>query len=203
MTHRYITTPEGPALLLAGLEGTQVYIPRDVSIYLDAQDSADEEEGPMPCFFFDVRFPAHELCAVRRGQVKYQGRDYYADALQSRDAESVKVRPDTTPGVVAVHTTGGDFICFAQVCADVPDYFPQATLDAARERRIKGIVQRRQAQRDQALSGAPDGAAHPAPPPPPADQIAGLQAGLQRVTDAVELLQMAVLSLLEARQPQR
>lgn len=30
MTHRYINTPEGPALLTAGLEGTQVFIPRGI-----------------------------------------------------------------------------------------------------------------------------------------------------------------------------
>lgn len=93
------------------------------------------------------------LRVARRGEVTFLNQVYFAHDLMAVDGEQVRVHYDIhDPHYVLVFTTDGEFVCEAKWNANRMDYFPKPVIDMAREKRVKGIVKRRQAQIDTALS---------------------------------------------------
>lgn len=93
------------------------------------------------------------LRVARRGEVTFLNQVYFAHDLMAVDGEQVRVHYDIhDPAYVLVFTIGGEFVCEAKWNANRMDYFPKPVIDMAREKRVKGIVKRRQAQIDTALS---------------------------------------------------
>lgn len=93
------------------------------------------------------------LRVARRGEVTFLNQVYFAHDLMAVDGEQVRVHYDIhDPAYVLVFTLEGEFVCEAKWNANRMDYFPKPVIDMAREKRVKGIVKRRQAQIDTALS---------------------------------------------------
>ena len=93
------------------------------------------------------------LRTARRGEVAFLNQVYFSHDLMAVDGEQVRVHYDIhDPHYVLVFTTDGEFVCEAKWNANRMDFFPKPVIDMAREKRVKGIVKRRQAQIDTALS---------------------------------------------------
>lgn len=95
------------------------------------------------------------LRVAQRGEVRWLNQHYYAEALMQVDGEQVRVDYDIHDGSrVWVWTPGGEFVCEAvhstAAGGNAIPYFPVSAVQAARERRVQGIVKRRQAQIDTA-----------------------------------------------------
>lgn len=91
------------------------------------------------------------LRVAQRGEVRWLNQHYYAEALMQVDGQQVRVDYDIHDGSrVWVWTPGGEFICEAvhgtAAGGNAIPYFPVSAVQAARERRVQGIVKRRQAQ---------------------------------------------------------
>lgn len=82
-----------------------------------------------------------------RGEVAFLNNIYFAPELMQVDGEMVSVRYDIhDPHLVQVWTVAGEYVCEARWGANKIDYFPRAVVDMAKEKRVRGIVKRRQAQ---------------------------------------------------------
>jgi putative transposase len=95
------------------------------------------------------------LRVAQRGEVRWLNQHYYSPDLMQVDGEQVRVDYDIHDGSrVWVWTPGGEFVCEAVHSAaaggNAIPYFPVSAVQAARERRVQGIVKRRQAQIDTA-----------------------------------------------------
>lgn len=100
----------------------------------------------MPC---EARTP-------QRGEVRFLNQHYFSPELMQVDGEQVRVHYDIHDGSrVWVWTRDGRFICEALHTAapgsNGMPYFPVSAVEAARNRRVQGIVKRREAQIDTAL----------------------------------------------------
>jgi putative transposase len=100
-----------------------------------------------------------------RGEVQFLNQVYFAHELMAVDGEQVRVQYDIhDPNYVLVFTTDGEFVCEAKWNANRMDYFPKPVVEMAREKRVRGIVKRREAQIDTAmreLQGQPLQAGNP------------------------------------------
>lgn len=94
-----------------------------------------------------------------RGEVQFLNQVYFAPELMQVDGQQVRVQYDIhDPAYVLIFTTEGEFVCEAKWNANRIDYFPKPVVEMAREKRVRGIVKRREAQIDTAmreLQGAP------------------------------------------------
>jgi putative transposase len=100
-----------------------------------------------------------------RGEVQFLNQVYFSHELMAVDGEQVRVHYDIhDPNYVLVFTTDGEFVCEAKWNANRMDYFPKPVVEMAREKRVRGIVKRREAQIDTAmreLQGQPLQAGNP------------------------------------------
>lgn len=86
-----------------------------------------------------------------RGEVAFLNNIYFAPELMQVDSQMVSVRYDIhDPHLVQVWTVAGEYVCEARWGANKIAYFPRAVVDMAKEKRVRGIVKRRQAQIDTA-----------------------------------------------------
>jgi putative transposase len=93
------------------------------------------------------------LRTAKRGEVQFLNQIYFNSALMAVDGQQVRVHYDLhDASAVQVFTTDGEFVCEALFNANKIDYFPKPVIEMAREKRVKGIVKRRQAQIDTALA---------------------------------------------------
>lgn len=89
---------------------------------------------------------------AKRGEVTFLNQTYFSKDLMSVDGQMVRVQYDIhDPKYVVIFTTAGEYVCEAKWNANRMDYFPKPVIDMAREKRVKGIVQRRQSQIDTAM----------------------------------------------------
>ena len=92
------------------------------------------------------------LRTAKRGEVTIFNQTYFAGDLMTVDSSQVRVHYDIhDPTYVVIFTTNGEFVCEAKWNANRMDYFPKPVIDIAREKRVKGIVQRHQAHIDMAM----------------------------------------------------
>ena len=92
------------------------------------------------------------LRVARRGEVKFLNQVYFSPELMQVDGETVRVHYAIRDSSwVAVHNLKGELICEARWGANTVDFFPKAVFDMAREKRVQGIVKRRQLQIDTAM----------------------------------------------------
>lgn len=93
------------------------------------------------------------LRVAKRGEVQFLNQVYFANELMQVDGQQVRVQYDIhDPNYVLVFTTEGEFVCEARWNANRIDYFPKAVVEMAREKRVRGIVKRRQDQIDTAMA---------------------------------------------------
>lgn len=93
------------------------------------------------------------LRVAKRGEVQFLNQVYFANELMQVDGQQVRVQYDIhDPNYVLVFTTDGEFVCEARWNANRIDYFPKAVVEMAREKRVRGIVKRRQDQIDTAMA---------------------------------------------------
>jgi putative transposase len=99
------------------------------------------------------------LRQAKRGEVQFLNQVYFAPELMQVDGQQVRVHYDIhDPHYVLVFNSAGEFVCEAKWNANRMDYFPKPVVEMAREKRVRGIVKRREAQIDTAmreLQGAP------------------------------------------------
>ncbi len=92
------------------------------------------------------------LRVAKRGEVQFLNQVYFANELMQVDGQQVRVQYDIhDPHYVLVFTTEGEFVCEARWNANRIDYFPKPVVEMAREKRVRGIVKRRQDQIDTAM----------------------------------------------------
>ena len=92
------------------------------------------------------------LRVAKRGEVQFLNQVYFANELMAVDGQQVRVHYDIhDPNYVVVFTTEGEFVCEARWNANRMDYFPKPVVEMAREKRVRGIVKRREAQIDTAM----------------------------------------------------
>lgn len=93
------------------------------------------------------------LRTAKRGEVEFLNQIYFNSALMAVNGQQVRVHYDLhDPRAVQVFTTDGQFVCEAAFNGNKIDYFAKPVIQMAREKRVKGIVKRRQAQIDTALA---------------------------------------------------
>lgn len=93
------------------------------------------------------------LRVAKRGEVQFLNQVYFANELMQVDGQQVRVQYDIhDPNYVLVFTTEGEFVCEARWNANRIDYFPKPVVEMAREKRVRGIVKRRQNQIDTAMA---------------------------------------------------
>jgi putative transposase len=116
------------------------------------------------------------LRTAQRGEVRWLNGHFYSPELMHVDEQQVRVHYDIHDGSrVWVWTLEGQFVCEARHSTaaggnGIP-YFPVSAVEAARARRVQGIVKRRQAQIDTA-----ERELHRTLPAPAAEfQIPGMQ----------------------------
>ena len=92
---------------------------------------------------------------AKRGEVQFLNQTYSAPELMQFDGEQVRVQYDIhDPSYVLVFSGSGEFVCEAKFAGNKIDYFPKPVVQMAREKRFKGIQQRRQLQIDRAMAEA-------------------------------------------------
>ena len=99
-------------------------------------------------------FMPSALRVAQRGQVTLFNQQYQAPELMAIhvDGHRVSVRYDIhDPSTVQIYTLDGEFVCEAKWNANRIDYFPQAAIEIAREKRVRAAVKRRQLQIETAL----------------------------------------------------
>lgn len=96
-------------------------------------------------------FQPSKIAVARRGEVQFLTLRYFSEALMQVDGERVSVRYDIhDPRQVWIWTLDGRFVCEAQLDANRSDFFPKSVVEMAREKRVKGMVQRAQQRIDTA-----------------------------------------------------
>ena len=97
-------------------------------------------------------FMPSALRTAQRGEVQFLNQVYASDELMQVDGERVSVRYDVhDPSRVFVWTVSGQFVCEAKLDANKSDFFPKSAVEAAREKRVRGMVKRAQQRMDTAL----------------------------------------------------
>lgn len=97
-------------------------------------------------------FQPSKVAVARRGEVQFLTQRYYSDALMQVDGERVSVRYDIhDPRRVWIWTLDGHFVCEALLDANKSDFFPKSVVEMAREKRVMGMVKRKQAHIDTAM----------------------------------------------------
>ncbi|XHS78515.1 Mu transposase C-terminal domain-containing protein [Burkholderiaceae bacterium UC74_6] len=97
-------------------------------------------------------FQPSVIRVAQRGEVRFLNQLYFNDALMQVDGERVSLRYDIhDPSQVWIWTTSGEFVCEAKLDANRSDFFPKAVVELAREKRVQGMVKRRQQQIDVAM----------------------------------------------------
>ena len=92
------------------------------------------------------------LRTALRGEVRWLNGAYFNAELMAVDGEQVRVHYDIHDSSrVWVWTTEGRFVCEAQVGANAMGYFPAPMVERAREKRVMGIVKRRELQIETAM----------------------------------------------------
>lgn len=89
-----------------------------------------------------------------RGEVVFLNQHYQAPELMMAGVDKCLVRVQYDmhdPAYVMVFKTTGEFVCEAKWNANSMDYFPKPVIEMAREKRVKGIVKRREVQIETAL----------------------------------------------------
>ena len=181
--HRHRSLPKHSQGMLEGKRMT----PKEM---WDATLDADLQHKLTPQALNMLFMPAL-LRTAKRGEVQFLNQIYFNKALMAVDGQQVRVHYDLhDPRAVQVFTTAGEFVCEALFNANKIDYFAKPVIEMAREKRVKGIVKRRQAQIDTALAelgGTQDAQAQnylPAPdnagylvPQLPADRVVALGTG--------------------------
>lgn len=121
---------------------------------------------------------------AERGEVRWLSATYFNSALMDVDQEPVLVHYDIHDASrVWVWTLEGRFVCEAQAGANRMGYFPAPVIERAREKRVMGMVKRRQAQIDTALAEL-----QPALDAPQSNPNTLDLADLQRLSQGRELL---------------
>lgn len=88
-------------------------------------------------------FRPYQICTVRRGMVQLHNNSYFNAALADYHGEKVQVGYDIhDAGRVWVRDASRRLICVAEFEANKRDYFPQAVIDQAAEKRAKGRIAR-------------------------------------------------------------
>lgn len=131
------------------------------------------------------------LRTAQRGEVRFLNQHYFATALMQVDEQQVRVHYDIHDGArVYVWTLDGQFVCEAAHTTakggNGMPYFPLSAIDAARQRRVQGIVKRREAQIDTALrelQGVQNAGQGQLPAPRAEFQLPGLGAGMRPPKD--------------------
>ena len=89
---------------------------------------------------------------AQRGEVVFLNQVYFAPELMQVDGKTVRVHYDIRdPRRVWIQNFKNEIICEAKWAANTVDYFPKAVIEMAREKRVQGIVKRRQLQIDTAM----------------------------------------------------
>lgn len=117
------------------------------------QQSLDttEQHIPGPQELRMLFMPA-TLRVAQRGEVRFLNQVYFSPELMAVDGEQVRVHYDIhNPNYVLVFDGAGQFVCEAAWNANRIDYFPKPVIEMAREKRVRGVVKRRQAQIDTAM----------------------------------------------------
>lgn len=117
------------------------------------QQSLDttEQHIPGPQELRMLFMPA-TLRVAQRGEVRFLNQVYFSTELMAVDGEQVRVHYDIhNPNYVLVFDGAGQFVCEATWNANKIDYFPKPVIEMAREKRVRGVVKRRQAQIDTAM----------------------------------------------------
>lgn len=92
------------------------------------------------------------LRTAQRGEVRFLNNAYFSADLMQVDGQQVSVRYDIHDArKVQVYALDGQFVCEAEWGANRIDYFPKAVIEMAREKRVRGIVKRREAQIETAM----------------------------------------------------
>ncbi len=92
------------------------------------------------------------LRTAQRGEVRWLNAPYSCADLMSVDGEQVRVHYDIHDASrVWVWTVDGRFVCEAVAQANRMGYFPAPMVERAREKRVMGIVKRREAQIETAM----------------------------------------------------
>lgn len=87
------------------------------------------------------------LRTAQRGEVRFLNQHYYSPELMQVDGEQVRVHYDIhSAAAVWVWTLDGRFVCEAQWGANRMDYFPLPAIEVAKQKRVLGMVKRREAQ---------------------------------------------------------
>lgn len=114
-----------------------------------------EQHIPSPQELRMLFMPA-TLRVPLRGEVRFLNQVYAAAELMQQDGKQVRVHYDIhNPNYVLVFDSDGQFVCEATWNANRIDYFPKPVIEMAREKRVRGIVKRRQAQIDTAMRELP------------------------------------------------
>lgn len=99
-----------------------------------------------PAALRHVFMPAVLRTAVR-GEVRFLNQHYFSAELMQVDGEQVRVHYDIhSAASVWVWTLDGRFVCEAQWGANRMDYFPLPAIEVAKQKRVLGMVKRREAQ---------------------------------------------------------
>lgn len=92
------------------------------------------------------------LRTAKRGEVTFLNQVYFSGDLMQVDGQQVRVHYDIhDPSFVLVFDLDGGYICEAKWNANRIDYYPKPVIEMAREKRVRGIVRRKQDQIDTAL----------------------------------------------------
>jgi putative transposase len=97
------------------------------------------------------------LRQAKRGEVQFLNQTYFSHELMQHDGAQVRVHYDIhDPSFVLIFDNDGQFVCEAKFNGNKIDYFPKPVVQMAREKRFKGIQQRRMAQIDKAMAEMQD-----------------------------------------------
>lgn len=117
-------------------------------------DPSQHDDKPTQLELRTLFMPA-VIRTAKRGEVTFFNQHYQSPQLMRRDVDGreVSVRYDIhDPSFVMVYTLSGEFVCEAQWNANRIDYFPKPVIQMAHEKRVAGMVKRRQQQIDTALA---------------------------------------------------
>ncbi len=92
------------------------------------------------------------LRVAQRGEVRWLNTTYFSTELMDVDGQQVRVDYDLHDARrVWIWTVDGRFVCEADAQANRMGYFPAPVIERAREKRVMGIVKRREAQIETAM----------------------------------------------------